>query len=163
MNNYQIPYYKEQERVDPDESFEEYASETFFPDYLYEMLHRTQDSKMNKKRFIRSSLILIFILRSGMNPAKIFGSSVNTWRLIRSMRRSVSSTTIFCIVLRHWKIHFFSFVLKIQREEYYFFVPFNQIRSTELYFSFLNSYIVSVDRPISTELIGKYLRTWKIL
>jgi hypothetical protein len=48
--------------------------------------------------------------------------------------------------------------VKIHREEYFFFVPFNQIKSEELYFSFLNSYIVSVDPPINPELIGKYLR-----
>ena len=162
MNTYQIPYYREPDGVDPDESFEEYASETFFPDYLYEMLHRTQKAGMNKKRFIRSSLNPDFHFEIRNDSGKHFWVECK-YLEIEEMHDAIR-------ILNNELLHRFktfenSFLflcVKIQRKEYYFFVPFNQIKSTELNFSFLNSYIVSVDPPISSELIGKYLKTWKI-
>lgn len=38
------------------EEFEDDCADIFFPDELYEMLHRTHDVNTNSKRFIRSSL-----------------------------------------------------------------------------------------------------------
>jgi|SRR5450432_26620 hypothetical protein len=163
MNNYQIPYYKEQECADPNENFEEYASDAFFPDHLYEMLHRTQDSRINKKRFVRSSLNLDFHFEIRNEPSKHFWVECK-YLEIEQMNEAIH--VFQSDQLNRYKSFENSFLflcVKIQREEYYFFVPFNQIKSIELYFSFLNTYIVSVEPPISPELIGKYLKTWKIL
>jgi hypothetical protein len=162
MNNYQIAYYKEPETVDPDESFEEYASETFFPDHLYEMLHRTQDSSISKKRFIRSSLNPDFHFEIRNAPGKHFWVECKYLEIdqIHDAIHIFSNDQLHRF--KAFENSFLFLCVKIQREQYYFFVPFNQIKSTELYFSFLNTYIVSVEPPISPELIGKYLRTWKI-
>src|ERR1700757_3443931 len=152
MNHYQIPYYNEQETVDPDECFEEFVSETFFPDYLYEMLHRTQHSGTSRKRFVRSSLNPDFHFEIRNEPGKQF------WVECKYLEIEQVQDVIGIFgndLLSRFKAFENSFLflcIKIQREEYYFFVPFNQIKSTELYFSFLNSYIVSVEPPISTEL-----------
>jgi hypothetical protein len=162
MDNYQIPYYKEQEIVDPDECFEEYTSETFFPDYLYEMLHRTQVSGMNKKRFIRSSLNPDFHFEIRNEPGKHFWVECKYLEIDQIHEAIHIFNNDLLYRFKTFENSFLFLCVKIQREEYYFFVPFNQIKSTELYFSFLNTYILSVEPPISTELIGKYLRTWKV-
>src|SRR3954470_5552800 len=145
MYTYQIPYYKEVETIDPDDSFEEYVSETFFPDYLYEMLHRTQDSRINKNRFIRSSLNPDFHFEIRNEPGKHF------W--IECKHLEIDGTPDVIHVFKNDELFRFksfenSFLflcLQIGREEQYFFVPFNQIRSDELYYSFLNIYKLSVE------------------
>jgi hypothetical protein len=158
MNNYQIPYYQEPATIDPSENFEEYASETFFPDHLYEMLHRTQDSRISKKRFVRSSLNPDFHFEIRNEPEKHFWVECKHLEIgemheaIRVFQREQLNR------FKSFENSFLFLCVKIHREEYFFFVPFNQIKSEELYFSFLNSYIVSVDPPINPELIGKYLR-----
>jgi hypothetical protein len=162
MNNYQIPYFKEQPTVNADESFEEYASETFFPDYLYEMLHRTQDSRFSKKRFIRSSLNPDFHFEIRNEPGTHFWVECKYLEIDQVHDAIRIFTSDQLNRFKSFDNSFLFLCVKIQREEYYFFVPFNQIRSLELYFSFLNSYMVSAEPPVSPELIGKYLRTWKI-
>ena len=42
--------------IEAGEEFEDEVADEFFPDDLYEMLHRTHDVNTNRKRFIRSSL-----------------------------------------------------------------------------------------------------------
>lgn len=158
MNNYQIPYYKEQPSTDSAESFEEYASDIFFPDQIYEMLHRTQDSRIHRKRFVRSSLNPDFHFEIRNEPSKHFWVECK-YLEIYHMNEAIK-------VLQDGQLNRFksfenSFLflcIKIQKEEYYFFVPFSQIKSNELYFSFLNTYIVSSEPPINPELIGNYLR-----
>jgi hypothetical protein len=158
MNNYQIPYYKEQELTNPGENFEEYASDTFFPDHLYEMLHRTQDSRINKKRFVRSSLNPDFHFEIRNEPGRHFWVECKFLEIYQMNEPIHVFRDDELNRFRSFEHSFLFLCVKIQREEYYFFVPFSQIKSNELYFSFLNAYIVSTEPPISPELIEKYLR-----
>jgi hypothetical protein len=161
MNHLLTPYYKE-ETVDPDECFEEYVSETFFPDYLYEMLHRTQDSGMNKKRFIRSSLNPDFHFEIRNESGKHFWVECKYLEIDHVQDAICIFSNDLLTRFKTFENSFLFLCVKIQREEYNFFVPFSQIKSHEVYFSFLNTYFVSAKPPIGTELVGKYLRTWKI-
>jgi hypothetical protein len=117
---------------------------------------------MNKKRFIRSSLNPDFHFEIRNEPGKHFWVECKYLEIDQMHEAIRIFNNDLLYRFKTFENSFLFLCVKIQREEYYFFIPFNQIKSTELYFSFLNSYIVTVDPPISTELIGKYLRTWKI-
>jgi hypothetical protein len=106
------------------------------------MLHRTQVSGMNKKRFIRSSLNPDFHFEIRNEPGKHF------WVECKYLEIDQIHEAIHILnndLLNRFKTFENSFLflcVKIQREEYYFFVPFNQIKSTS--YIFISEYIYRI-------------------
>ncbi len=155
MKTYQIPYYKEQNRSLSTQDFEDEIADTFFPDCRYEMLHRTPET--NTKRFVRSSL----------NPDFHFSvreeNDIQFWVECKFLELYQLNETIQIFNneeinrYRSFQNAFLFLCVKIQREQYYYFLPFHHIRSSEMHFSFLNAYIVSTDPPIGSDLIKKYM------
>ncbi len=158
MTYYQLPYYKGPGSVKSAEELEEETADIFFPDNLYEMLHRTHDFNTVQKRFIRSSLNPDFHFEIREDPR------LNFW--VESEFREIHQFNEFINVFNDEQLNryqsfgnsFLFLCVKIQRELYYYFIPFNHIRTNDLHFSFLNAYAVSADMAISPELIRKYLR-----
>ncbi len=156
MIAYQLPYYKEQ-RIKSGEGFEEDAADLFFPDHLYEMLHRTQDNTTNKKRFVRSSLNPDFHFEVREEPGINFWVECKFRELHQFNEQIHKFDSEQLKRFRSFQHSFLFICVKIQREQYYYFVPFSHIRTNELHFSFLNPYIVSVEYPVSPALVKKYL------
>jgi hypothetical protein len=158
MTYYQMPYYKEQHNVKSSEELEEETADVFFPDNMYEMLHRTHDFNTTQKRFVRSSLNPDFHFEIREEPR------ANFW--VESELREIHQVNEFINVFNNEQLtryqsfaHSFLFLcVKIQREQYYYFIPFSHIKSNDLHFSFLNAYAVSFDMAINPELVRKYLR-----
>jgi hypothetical protein len=155
MNNYQIPHYKEQNRNSSTQEFADEIADTFFPDNRFEMLNRTQDSAMG---FVRSSQNPDFHFSIREEP------NIHLWVECKFLELYQLNETIRLFnkeeISRYQSFQnsFLFLCVKIQREQYYYFLPFNHIRTNEMHFSFLNSYIVFADPSFNTDLIKKYLR-----
>jgi len=158
MTNYQMSYYKVMDGVKSNDELKEETADTFFPDELYEMLHQTHNCKTIYKRFIRSSLNPNFHFEIRENPG------INFW--VESEFREIEQFNEFINVFnseqlarfKSFENSFLFLSVKIQRERYYYFIPFNHIKTDELHFSFLNTYSVSIDFPVKPEMIKRYLR-----
>ncbi len=158
MTYYQMPYYKEQHSVKSSEELEEETADVFFPDNIYEMLHRTHDFNATQKRFVRSSLNPVFHFEIREE------TKMNFW--VESEFREIDQFNGFINVFNEEQINryrsfensFLFLCVKIQREQYYYFIPFNHIKTNDLHFSFLNAYAVSADMAISPESVRRYLR-----
>jgi hypothetical protein len=158
MTYYQLPNYKGPNSVRTSGELEEETADVFFPDNLYELLHRTHDFNAEQKRFVRSSLNpdfhfeireerkMKFWVESKFREIHQFNEFINVFNDEQLNRyQSVGNSFLFLCV-------------KIQRELYYYFIPFNHIRTNDLHFSFLNAYAVSPDIAISPEMVRRYLR-----
>lgn len=138
------------------EDFEDFVADEYFPDDLYEILHRTHDVNTNSKRFIRSSL----------NPDfqfEIRGTNTQFWVECkhRENNNDLSSIHVFKNdQLSRYKSYPNSFLLLCTYrfdEQFFYFVPFSQIHWDNLFLSFLKSYELTLDPPVLPGLIKKYI------
>lgn len=138
------------------EEFEDYAADEYFPDDLYEMLHRTHDVNTNTKRFIRSSL----------NPDfqfEIRGTNIQFWVECKFRANNSDSSLINVFKddqLARYSSYPNSFLLLCtyrHGECYKFFIPFKDIKYDNLYMSFLKPYELTLDLPVLPGLIKKHL------
>lgn len=138
------------------EDFEDEVADEYFPDNLYEMLHRTHDVNTNSKRFIRSSL----------NPDfqfEIRGSNIRFWVECKHRKNNFDGTLISVFKpgqLKRYQSYKNSFLLLCTYrfdKDFLYFVPFSHIKWDNLYLSFLKPYELTFEPPVMPGLIRKYL------
>ena len=128
-------------------------SEEYFPDLYYEVLH-------NKAALMSPDD------DSNSVPDYRFGvRGTKTVFWLESKFRIVNQLNEFIPVfepgqlnrLKGFENSFLFLRVKIQREEYSFFVPVEHIKSDELHFSFLRPYLMTVAKPVRPNLVTKYI------
>lgn len=138
------------------EALEDDVADHFFPDSLYEMIHRTHDINANSKRFIRSSLYPDFHF-------EIRSTNIQFWIECKHREINTDSSTINVFkgdqLKRYQSFHNCFLLLCTYRfdEQYFFLVPMRHIRWDNLFMSFLKSYEIIIEPPIMPGLIKKYL------
>jgi hypothetical protein len=138
------------------EAFEDDVADSFFPDNLYEMLHRSHDVNTNAKRYIRSSLWPDF-------QFEIRNTNVQFWVECKHRENNSDSSKIDIFKpgqLDRYKSHFNTFLMLCtyrHEEQYFYFVPMWHIKFNDLFISFLKPYEVIYDPPILPGLVKKYL------
>jgi hypothetical protein len=139
------------------EDFEDGVADEFFPDDLYEMLHRTHDVNTNSKRFIRSSL----------NPDfqfEIRKTKIQFWIECKHRENNSDSTSINVFKndqLKRYQSYPNCFLLLCTyrfEEQYFYLVPMADIKWDNLFLSFLKNYEVTMEPPVLPGLIKKYLK-----
>lgn len=138
------------------EEFEDEVADEFFPDDLYEMLHRTHDVKTNSKRYIRSSL----------NPDfqfEVRNTNIQFWVECKHRENNSDGTKIDVFKpgqLSRYQLFPNSFLLLCTYRfeyDYLYFVPMSHIKWNSLFMSFLEPYELTLNPPIMPGLIKKYL------
>jgi len=138
------------------EAFEDDVADLYFPDDLYEMLHRTHDVNTNAKRFIRSSL----------NPDfqfEIRGTNIQFWIECKHKENNADLSTISVFKpgqLKRYQTYTNSFLMLCTYrydEQMFYLVPFSHIKWDNLFISFLKPYELTLDPPVMPGLIKKYL------
>lgn len=157
-NAYQMPYYKDKSWFQLSDDIEAETADTFFPDDVYEMLHRTMDTKEGNKRFIRSSLNPDFHFEIREKPGINFWVECKFMEIGQFSEKIELFTPGQLIRYKSFGNAYLFLSVKIQREQYYYFVPFNQIKTNEVHFSFLNPYSVTANAPVKSELLYRYMR-----
>ena len=139
------------------EDLEDDTADVFFPDNIYEMLHRTHDVNTNRKRFIRSSL----------NPDfqfEIRNTNIQFWVECKHRENNSDSSVINVFKgdqLRRYKSYSNCFLFLCTHrydEQFFFLVPMKVIQWDNLFLSFLWTYEVTMEPPIMPGLLKKYLR-----
>jgi hypothetical protein len=139
------------------EDFEDGVADEFFPDDLYEMLHRTHDVNTNSKRFIRSSL----------NPDfqfEIRKTKIQFWIECKHSENNSDSTSINFFKndqLKRYQSYPNCFLLLCTyrfKGQYFYLVPMADIKWNNLFLSFLKNYEVTMEPPVLPGLIKKYLK-----
>lgn len=138
------------------EEFEDEVADYFFPDDIYEMLHRTHDVNANAKRFIRSSMWPDFHFEDRK-------SGIQFWVECK-LRQNFSDDSLIPVFnqgqLKRYQSFENCFLMLCtfkNDEQYFFFVPMNDIKWDNLYFSFLRPYELTMEPPVKPGLIKKYL------
>lgn len=117
------------------EAFEDHVADEFFPDHLYEMLHRTHDVNTNTRRFIRSSL----------NPDfhfEIRNTNIQFWVECKHRENNRDSSTINVFKgdqLKLYKTYKNCFLLLCTYrydDQFYYLVPMKDIKWDNLFLSF---------------------------
>ena len=138
------------------EDFEDFTADTYFPDDLYEMLHRTHDVNANSKRFIRSSL----------NPDfqfEIRKTNIQFWVECKHRENNYDSSTINVFKgdqLKRYQSYKNCFLLLCTyrfEDQYFFLVPMRDIKWDNLFMAFLKPYEIIMEPPVMPGLIKKYL------
>ena len=138
------------------EAFEDDVADVFFPEKLYEMLHRTHDVNTNSKRFIRSSL----------NPDfqfEIQNTNIQFWVECKHRENNSNSSTINVFkgdqLKRYHSFQNCFLLLCTYRydEQYFYLVPMREIKWDNLFLSFLKNYELTFPPPVLPSLIRKYL------
>jgi hypothetical protein len=138
------------------EAFVDDVADNFFPDDLYEKLHRTHDVNANSKRFIRSSL----------NPDfqfEIRKTNLQFWVECKHRENNYDNTTINVFKpgqLDRYKSYSNTFLLLCTYrydQQFMYFVPMWHIKYNDLFLSFLKPYQLKLDPPILPGLIKKYI------
>jgi hypothetical protein len=125
----------------------------YFPDLHYEMIHNKatlidHDDDANSVpdyRFGIRGTKTIFWLESKFRVVKQLNEFIPVFKAGQLNR------------LKGFENSFLFLRVKIQREEYSFFVPIQHIKSDELHFSFLRPYLLLIDKPVQPELLRKYM------
>ncbi|MBS1597313.1 MAG: hypothetical protein JST75_03750 [Bacteroidetes bacterium] len=149
-------HFWENQSIQSGQDFEDDVADEFFPDNIYEMLHRTHDFQTNRKRFIRSSLDPDFRF-------EIRGSNVSFWVECkhRENNRNASEINIFKSgqLERYHKYENAFLLLCTYRydEQMLYLVPFIDIKWNNLFLSFLRPYELTLEPPVMPGLIRKYL------
>ena len=139
------------------ESFEDTVADMYFPDSAYEMLHRTHDVNTNSKRFIRSSL----------NPDfqfEIRGANIQFWVECKHRENNADLTSISVFKndqLKRYKSYPNCFLMLCTYrydDQMFYLVPFSEIKWDNLFLSFLKPYELTLDPPVMSGLIKKYLK-----
>jgi hypothetical protein len=137
------------------EDFEDFVADAFFPDDMYEMLHRTHDVNTNSKRFIRSSL----------NPDfqfEVRETGLQFWVECKHRENNYNDSIIHVFkedqLNRYQSYHNCFLLLCTYRfdSQYMYFVPMWHIQYESLYLSFLKDYEIKMNPPIFPGLIEKY-------
>jgi hypothetical protein len=138
------------------EDFEDFVADEYFPDNMYEMLHRTHDVNTNSQRFIRSSL----------NPDfqfEIRKTNIQFWVECKHRENNYDQSIISLFKpgqLARYKSYKNAFLLLCtyhHDEQLMYFVPFSHIKYNDLYLSFLRPYELTMDPPVLPGLVKKYL------
>jgi|SRR5882724_7763437 len=149
-------YFWKNQSIQSGEDFEDDVADEFFPDDIYEMLHRTHDFNTNRKRFIRSSLHPDF-------QFEIRDSNIQFWVECKHRENNRDATLINVFKngqLSRYQSYENAFLLLCTYrfdEQYMYFVPFAHIQWDNLYLSFLRPYQLTFDPPVMPGLIKKYL------
>ncbi len=139
------------------EALEDEAADIFFPDDLYEMLHRTHDVNTNSKRFIRSSL----------NPDfqfEIRNTNTRFWVECKHRENNSDSSIIHVFKndqLKRYQSYKNCFLLLCTYrfdDRFVYLVPMNDIKWDQLYLSFLKNYELTMKPPVLPGLIKKYVK-----
>lgn len=139
------------------EEFEDEVADEFFPDDLYEMIHRTHDVNTNRDRFIRSSLYPDF-------QFEIRKTNIQFWVECKYRANMSDSSTIQVFSpgqRERYQKHSNCFLMLCtfrHDEDFIFFVPMWEIKWDNLFLSFLKPYEITLEPPILPGLIKKYLR-----
>jgi hypothetical protein len=139
------------------EEFEDFVADEYFPDNIYEMLHRTHDVNTNSKRFIRSSLSPDFRF-------EIRKANIQFWVECKHRENNFDSSTIHVFKndqLRRYQSYPNCFLLLCTYrfdEQMFYFIPMKAIKWDNLFLSFLKNYELSMEPPVLPGLIKKYLR-----
>lgn len=138
------------------EAFEDDVADYYFPDELYEMIHRTHDVNTNTRRFIRSSL----------NPDfqfEIRGTSIQFWIECKHRENNSDSSTIQVFKpgqLQRYKSYKNAFLMLCTYRydnQMFYLVPFSEIKWDNLFLSFLQPFELTLDPPVMPGLIRKHL------
>lgn len=150
--------FKKNPSIKAGEDFEDEVADEFFPDDIYEMLHRTHDVNTNKDRFIRSSL----------NPDfqfEIRNTNIQFWVECK-YRENLSDSSMIKVFnpgqLKRYQSYRNCFLMLCTfryDEDFVFFVPMWEIKWDNLYLSFLYDYEITMDPPILPGLIKKYIKS----
>lgn len=138
------------------EDFEDEVADEFFPDDLYEMLHRTHNVNTNRERFIRSSLYPDF-------QFEIRKTKIQFWVECKHRENNSDATKISVFKsgqLKRYQSYPNTFLLLCTYRfdyDYLYFVPMSHIKYDNLFMSFLKPYELTLDPPVLPGLIKKYL------
>jgi hypothetical protein len=130
-------------------------SREYFPDTHYEMTHR-------KARLISDEEDANSVpdYRFGIKGEKAVFWLESKYRVIKQLNEFIPVFNPGQLDRLKGFDHSFLFLrVKIQREEYTFFVPIQDIKTDELHFSFLRPYLLSIAKPVQPALIMKYLNS----
>jgi len=153
MTYFQIPsVYGSFSSKNRDQETEDITIE-YFPEPLYQLMHH-KDRLMMEADDLNSVPDYRFALRE---------SKMACW--VESKFRIIKQLNEYIPVFKPGQLdrlkgfeHSFLFLrVKIQREEYAFFIPMQDIKTDELHFSFLRPYLLSSAKPVQPELVMKYM------
>jgi hypothetical protein len=128
-------------------------SREYFPDMLYEMTH-------HKARLISDEEDSNSVpdYRFAIKGEKIAFWLESKYRIIKQLNEFIPVFNPGQLDrLKGFENSFLFLRVKIQREEYSYFVPIQHIKTDELHFSFLRPYLLTVSKPVQPNLIMKYM------
>jgi hypothetical protein len=130
-------------------------SHEYFPDSHYEMTHQKarlisaeEDSNsVPDYRFGIKGLRVAFWVESKYRNIKQLNEYISVFKAGQLDR------------LKAFENSFLFLRVRIQREDYSFFIPIDDIKTDELHFSFLRPYLLTIAKPVQPNLIMKYLNS----